>query len=293
MSGSRRVSGGGPGEGESVSTAGNRPHLTLPRAGHDRRRPERPDRGRATTPDHVAQPAVAWRILVVDSDTASADALVTGLLRQGHEAERVATGRAALEAYGDAHMVLMDLDLPDLDGLEVCRRIRAGSGVPVIAVTARGSELDRVLGLQAGADDYLVKPYGFRELVARIEAVMRRCQGRAPTADPSVIAHGPLLIDVSARRVSLDGRPIALTRKEFDLVRLLASQPDAVLPRQRIMREVWGDAWSRRTIDTHISKIRSKLGSPEWIVTVRGVGFRLGRQQSAYGDPESGAAPEV
>ncbi|MEU5524441.1 response regulator transcription factor [Streptomyces sp. NPDC047860] len=263
-----------------MSTASNRPHPTLTRAGHDRRRPEPPDRARAATTDHVAQPALAWRILVVDSDTASADALVTGLLRQGHEAEWVATGRAALDGYGDAHMVLMDLDLPDLDGLEVCRRIRAGSGVPIIAVTARGSELDRVLGLQAGADDYLVKPYGFRELVARIEAVMRRSQGRAPVADPSVIAHGPLLIDVSARRVSLDGRPIDLTRKEFDLVHLLASQPDAVLPRQRIMREVWGDTWSRRTIDTHISKIRSKLGSPGWIVTVRGVGFQLGRPEA-------------
>ncbi|MEU5225104.1 response regulator transcription factor [Streptomyces toyocaensis] len=231
-------------------------------------------------------------MLVVDSDTACADVLVRSLLRQGHEAERVATGMAALDSHGQADMVLIDLDLPDLDGLEVCRRIRAGSGVPVIAVTGRGSELDRVLGLQAGADDYVVKPYGFRELMARIEAVMRRSQGCAPPADPSVIAHGPLLIDVSARRVSLDGRPIDLTRKEFDLVRLLASQPDAVLPRQRIMREVWGDAWSRRTIDTHISKIRSKLGSPGWIVTVRGVGFQLGRQGAAGGDPGSGAASE-
>jgi DNA-binding response OmpR family regulator len=294
-------------KGGSVSTAGSRPHPTLTRDRDNRHRPEHPEpperrehpehpghpgRQGAFSAEHVARSAVAWRILVVDSDTVCADALVNSLLRQGHEAERVATGRAALNSYGRAHMVLIDLDLPDLDGLEICRRIRAGSAVPVIAVTGRGSELDRVLGLQAGADDYLVKPYGFRELMARIEAVMRRSQGHtAPTA-PSVISHGPLLIDVPARQVTLDGRPIDLTRKEFDLVHLLASQPDTVVPRKRIMQEVWGDAWSRRTIDTHISKIRNKLGSPGWIMTVRGVGFQLGRHAAGYGDPESGTASE-
>ncbi|CAL9374337.1 Sensor histidine kinase RcsC [Streptomyces sp. enrichment culture] len=273
-----------------MNTAGSRPHLTLTRDRHNRHRPEHPEHRWPFAAEHVAQPAVAWRILVVDSDAACADALVKSLLRQGHEAERVATGMAALDSYERAHMVLMDLDLPDLDGLEICRRIRAGSAVPVIAVTGRGSELDRVLGLQAGADDYLVKPYGFRELMARIEAVMRRSRGHTTPAAPSVISHGPLLIDVSARQVRLDGRPIDLTRKEFDLVRLLASQPDTVIPRKRIMQEVWGDAWSRRTIDTHISNIRHKLGSPGWIMTVRGVGFQLGRHVAACGDSETGAA---
>ncbi|WP_246562406.1 response regulator transcription factor [Streptomyces roseirectus] len=181
--------------------------------------------------------------------------------RQGYAAQRVATGRAALDAYERADLVLMDLDLPDLDGLGVCRRIRAGSAVPVIAVTARGSEPDRVPGPQAGADDYVVKPYGLREPVARV--------------------------DVSARRVTPDGRPVGLTREEFDLVHLLAARPDTVVPRKRIMREVWGDAWSRRTIDTHIGNIRGTLGSPGWVVTVRGVGFPLGRQGG-----ESGAASE-
>ncbi|WP_149179177.1 response regulator transcription factor [Streptomyces sp. TRM49041] len=218
-------------------------------------------------------PAV-WRVLVVESDTEDAESLVKGLQRHGHEVRRVETGIAALRAYDNADIVLLDLELPDLDGLEVCRRVRSAGTTPVIAVTARGAELDRVLGLQAGADDYLVKPYGFRELLARMDAVMRRVQ--AHTVAPPVISHGALRIDAAARQVSLDGRRIDVTRKEFDLLYLLASQPDTVVPRKRIMKEVWGDVWSRRTIDTHVSSLRNKLGASDWILTVRGIGFQLG-----------------
>lgn len=218
----------------------------------------------------------ALRVLVVENEKNAADTLVRGLRRHGHRVESVATGFKALQAHHGVDLVLLDLDLPDLDGLEVCRGIRAAGDTPIIAVTARGAELDRVLGLQAGSDDYLVKPYGFRELLARIEAVMRRVRPRNPTEQ--VITHGPLRIDAVARETVLDGRRVELTRKEFDLLHLLASQPGAVFSRRQLMTQVWEDAWSSggRTIDTHVSSLRGKLGSSSWIVTVRGVGFRLG-----------------
>ncbi|MEU7580014.1 response regulator transcription factor [Streptomyces sp. NPDC041068] len=221
------------------------------------------------------EPSAAWRVLVVESNSEDAATLVRGLQRHGHEVQCVDTGVAALRSFESADILLLDLELPDLDGLEVCRRVRSAGATPMIAVTARGTELDCVLGLQAGADDYLVKPYGFRELMARMEAVMRRVQTQVPTAP--VIMHGPLCIDAAARQVLLDGRRIEVTRKEFDLLHLLASHPDTVIPRKRIMQQIWGDVWSRRTIDTHVSSLRSKLGASDWIVTVRGVGFQLGR----------------
>ncbi len=222
----------------------------------------------------VSAPATAWRVLVVDPDLG--DPLADQLRRHGHEPVGVAQGSAALQRHADADLVLLALELPDLDGLEVCRAIRSVSRVPVIIVTARQSELDCVLGLQAGADDYVTKPYGTRELMARIEAVMRRAQWQ-PTAVEE-IRHGSLLIDVNSRRVSVDGTEVALTRKEFDLLCLLASHPDTVVPRKQLLKQVWGDSWSRRTVDTHVSSLRGKLGDSGWIVTVRGVGFRLGHR---------------
>jgi DNA-binding response OmpR family regulator len=202
------------------------------------------------------------RVLVVENAAPAADCLVNGLRRHGYEAESVDSGAKALQSHGCADLLLLDLDLPDLDGLEVCQGIRASSDTPIIAVTARGSELDRVLGLRAGADDYMVKPYGFLELLARIEAV----------------TSGSLRIDVRTREVRLDGRHVEMTRKEFDLLYLLASQPDGVVSREQLMAEVWDDSRSRpgRTIDTHVSSLRGKLGSSSWITTVRGVGFRFG-----------------
>lgn len=216
-----------------------------------------------------------WRILVVENDPGDMAALMRGLRRHGHEVRGARTGSEALAGYPDVDLVLLDLELPDLDGLEVCREIRAVSEIAVIAVTARRSELDRVLGLHAGADDYVVKPYGFRELMARMVAVMRR---RKPAAPPSghTRSHGRLTIDANAREVRVGDRRVDVTRKEFDLLWLLAASPDVVVPRQRIQGEVWGDSWSRRTVDTHVSSLRNKLGDSEWIVTVRGVGFRLG-----------------
>ncbi|CAG6394175.1 response regulator transcription factor [Streptomyces cocklensis] len=233
-----------------------------------------PALGPADAPD--GRHHASLRLLVVESDAKASDALLRGLIRQGYVAHAVASGAEALRAHFEADMVLLDLDLPDLDGLEVCRRIRTTSNTPIIAVTARDSEFDRVLGLQAGSDDYIVKPYGFRELLARIEAVMRRV--RAQPVPAQTIEHGPLLIDPAARRATLAGAPLDLTRKEFDLLLLLASKMHSVVSRQQIMAQVWEDTWPPhgRTVDTHVSTLRSKLGSHSWIVTVRGVGFRLG-----------------
>jgi DNA-binding response OmpR family regulator len=212
--------------------------------------------------------------MVVDGDGGLADHLVAQLRRHGHESVGVGRGSTALQTHQDADLVLLDLELPDLDGLEVCRAIRSVSRVPIIIVTARQSELDCVLGLQAGADDYVTKPYGLRELVARIDAVMRRSQWQPAGAEE--IRRGRLHIDPNSREVTVGGVAVALTRKEFDVLFLLASHPGAVIPRRQLLQQVWGDSWSRRTIDTHVSSLRGKLGASEWIVTVRGVGFRLG-----------------
>ncbi|THA54646.1 response regulator transcription factor [Streptomyces sp. A1136] len=229
--------------------------------------------GLRTQRSGAAQSAL-WRILIVESNAVEAETLARGLRRHGHEVDIVATGSEALRSYTDADLVLLDLELPDLDGLEVCRGIRAAHEIAVIAVTARGSELDRVLGLQAGADDYLVKPYGFRELMARMEAVMRRARPPRPVA--AAITAGPLRIDAGTREVTLDGEPVETTRKEFDMLYLLASHPGTVIPRKLLMERVWGDSWSRRTVDTHVSTLRNKIGAG-WIITVRGVGFRFGQ----------------
>ncbi|MGW0345983.1 response regulator transcription factor [Streptomyces anthocyanicus] len=215
-------------------------------------------------------------MLVVEGDAGDAEDLARQLNLHGHSVERVASGQAACQRYRRADMLLLGLDLPDLDGLEVCRRIRAACDIPIIAVTSRDSELDRVLGLQAGADDYLVRPYGIRELMARIDAVTRRT--RNLPAARNVVSHGGLRIDAFSREVTLHGRRVEVTPKEFDLLHLLASHPGTVVSRTRIMRQVWGGSWSRRTIDTHVASLRKKLGSGNWITTVRGVGLQFSQR---------------
>ncbi|WP_229700922.1 response regulator transcription factor [Streptomyces camponoticapitis] len=216
------------------------------------------------------------RVLVIENDAAAAETLVRGLRRHGNDATSVGTGASALKTHRQAEFVLLDLELPDIDGLQVCRTIRDSTDTPIIAVTARGTELDRVLGLQAGADDYLVKPYGFRELLARMDAVMRRASPGTPVAQE--VSHGPLHIDAGAREVRLEKELVKVTRKEFDLLHMLVSRPDHVVSRQQLMSQVWEETWTKsgRTIDTHVSSLRSKLGASTWITTVRGVGFRIG-----------------
>ena len=215
------------------------------------------------------------KLLLVEDEDAIAEPLAEGLRREGFVVERVATGREALEV-AEPDLVLLDVGLPDMDGFSVCRELRSRSSVPIIMVTAKGEEVDRVVGLEVGADDYVVKPFGIRELVARIRAVSRRTAERPPTTRTAV-ALGPLELDTRSRRVSVDGREIDLTPKEFDLLALLASDPGAVFSRARILEEVWETTWfgSAKTIDVHVAALRKKLGDPSWIETVRGVGLRL------------------
>ena len=212
-------------------------------------------------------------VLVVEDEDAIAEPLAEGLRREGFEVTRAATGAEALAA-AEHDVVLLDLRLPDIDGLDVCRRLRERSGVPIIIVTARGEEADRVVGLELGADDYVVKPFGLRELIARIRAVTRRVHERAPEGPLRV---GPLEVDERARRVRLDGDELDLTPKEFDLLAALAHDPGAAVSRRRLLEEVWDTTWygSTKTIDVHVAALRRKLGDPGWIETVRGVGFRL------------------
>jgi two-component system, OmpR family, response regulator RegX3 len=213
------------------------------------------------------------RILIVEDEDSIAEPLSEGLRREGFTVERAATGAEALAA-GPTDVVLLDLRLPDTDGYAVCRELRARSDVPIIMVTARGEEVDKVIGLELGADDYVVKPFGLRELIARIHAVTRR-NYPAPAAGPLHI--GALEVDVRARRARLDGAELALTAKEFDLLAALAAEPGAVVTRQQLLRQVWDTDWygQTKTIDVHVGSLRRKLGDPGWIDTVRGVGFRL------------------
>jgi DNA-binding response OmpR family regulator len=213
-------------------------------------------------------------ILVVEDEDAIADPLAAGLRREGYDVTRVATGEGALEA-SPADLVLLDLRLPDIDGLDVCRQLRERSRVPIIVLTARGEEADRVVGLELGADDYVVKPYGLRELIARIRAVTRRAGSSGGAT--GILRAGDLEVDERSRRSTLGGRELDLTPKEFELLAALARDPGAAISRQRLLAEVWNTNWygSSKTIDVHIAALRKKLGNPGWIETVRGVGFRL------------------
>ena len=227
----------------------------------------------------TAEPIVRPRVLLVEDEDAIAVPLVEGLEREGFDVTTVGTGGAALRAAGDADLVLLDLGLPDIDGADVCRTLRRDSDTPIIVLTARGDELDRVLLLELGADDYVVKPFGFRELVARIRAVRRRTERPDPAqAEGSRVQQiGVLQIDRRARRVIVDTDELALTPKEFDLLARLADDAGVVVRRDQLIEEVWDEHWwgPTKTLDVHIASLRKKLGDPTWIVTVRSVGYRL------------------
>ena len=211
------------------------------------------------------------RVLVVEDDPAVAEPLVAGLQRHGIETIHVVYGAEVTTAIRDVDVILLDLGLPDMDGLDVLREVRKISDVPIIIATARGDEADRVTGLELGADDYVVKPYSVRELAARIRAIARRRR-----VDPE-IATSRLTIDRNRREVMVDGQPAELTSKEFDLLVVLAEEPGRVVPRQELFSRVWDPVWvgTGKTLDVHISGLRRKLGDATVIETIRGVGYRL------------------
>ncbi len=220
------------------------------------------------------------KLLLVEDDKAIADTLVEGLTAAGHTVVHVTTGAGAL-AEPDHEMVLLDLGLPDMDGRDVCRQLRQRSRRPIIMLTARSEEFDRVLGLELGADDYVTKPFSLRELVARIGAVARRTNDGPPNAEdrdmsaPQTV--GAMELDRRTRRVRINGDEIALTAKEFDLLAFLANDVGAVHTRTEILETVWDAHWygPTKTVDAHVASLRKKLGHHGWIEAVRGVGFRL------------------
>ncbi|HEY1319027.1 MAG TPA: response regulator transcription factor [Streptosporangiaceae bacterium] len=225
----------------------------------------------ARPPGHAATPGTdGANVLVVEDDPGIATQLVRGLSRNGYAVDHVTTGGDAL-SRADPDVVLLDLGLPDGDGVDICRRLRRRSGVAIIVVTARGEEPERVLALDAGADDYMVKPFGLAELLARIRAVLRRVH-----PGDGVLRHGPLAVDVRARKVTVAGREVALTPKEFDILECLAADPGRVVSRQEILDSAWDAHWygPTKVLDVHVAALRRKLGVP--IEAAYGRGFRLG-----------------
>ncbi|MEU9659053.1 response regulator transcription factor [Streptomyces chartreusis] len=220
------------------------------------------------------------RVLLAEDDDGVAGALTEALYEHGHLPTRVRRGGAGRARPPPADLLLLDLGLPDLDGLEVLRKLRAVSGLPVVVLTARGDERSVVRGLRLGADDYLVKPVRLAELLARIEAVTRRAATpTAPAAPaPRTARAGDVEVDLDARRVTVGGAEVRLTTKEFAVLAALAGRAGTAVSRQQLMDEVWGDAYLAvsRSLDVHLTQLRAKLGRPEVLTTIRGFGYRFG-----------------
>jgi DNA-binding response OmpR family regulator len=225
-------------------------------------------------------------VLLVEDDERIAEPLLFGLHQEGFEVLQATTGPQGLALASSAQpdLVLLDVMLPEMDGFTVCRALRQHSAVPILMLTARGQELDRVMGLEIGADDYIVKPFSFRELVARIRAVLRRrALERGQSAPPSErFVVGDLVLDVTARQVWRQGRPLELRQREFELLHLLMAHTGRAMTRQALLDQVWGLEWvgDPRTLDVHIRWLREKVeddpSAPRYIQTVRGYGYRLG-----------------
>lgn len=214
------------------------------------------------------------RILLVEDDDRLVAALTPALLRANLQVRRVSTAAEALAEHCDADLILLDMGLPDQDGLAVCRQIRAESEIPIIAVTARREKSAVVSALREGVDDYVTKPFSLAELTARIDAVMRRFGQQVAETVTDV---GDLCLDLGSRQAHLAGEPLALTRKEFDLLAMLVQGNGDLVTREILMESIWDTSWvgASRTLDVHVATLRSKLGRPALIETVRGVGYRI------------------
>ncbi|MGW5049577.1 response regulator transcription factor [Actinokineospora sp. NPDC004072] len=212
------------------------------------------------------------RILVVEDDPGMAAAIVDALRSRGHGVLRVGTAAEVAELRAEVDLVLLDLGLPDGDGLDVLRELRRASEVAVVVLTARDTERDVVRGLHLGADDYLVKPVRLRELLARIDAVARRSRQAEPR---DAIEVGDVRVELGARRVTVGGAEVALTAKEFDILAVLARRAGVAVSREQVVDEVWGRSGAR-SLDVHLTSLRGKLGRPGLLATVRGYGYRLG-----------------
>ncbi len=212
------------------------------------------------------------RILVVEDDPGISEVLEFSLRAEGHDVVVVSRGMDAVERAGGTDCILLDVGLPDIDGFEVCRRIRRTSGAPVIFLTARSEEIDRIVGLELGADDYVAKPFSTRELLARVRAVTRRGLAKPVPEDTRGLS-----ISAESREVRFRGRKIDLSKLEFDLLALLSGGPGRVFTREQILDRAWPDGGcvTDRTVDVHVKSLRRKLGDPDAIETVRGVGYRF------------------
>lgn len=248
-------------------------------------------------------------VLLVEDESSIAEPFAQALRRNGFQPTIASTGGEALELArtSSPQIVLLDLALPDIDGRDVCRTLRAESDVPIIIVTSRGTVTDRIVGLELGADDYIVKPFATAEAISRIKAVLRRYQGRGERLDGATDAAGAgspadsttgateaagrpkpisvrgLTVDPASRRATLNGEEVELTRKELDLLIRLMQDAGRVLTRETLMSEVWDENWfgSTKTLDVHIASLRRKLGDPSFIDTVRGVGFRFAEPEGS------------
>jgi DNA-binding response OmpR family regulator len=219
-------------------------------------------------------------IVVIEDDPNILDLVDMYLRREGYRVIQAADGEAGLAAIGreKPRMVILDVGLPgSMDGLEVCRRVRSTSVVPVLMLTARDGEIDRVLGLELGADDYVTKPFSPREVVARVKAILRRAEG-PPKETPDILTVGGVEVDLGRREARVDHVPIALATREFDLLAYLAENAGLALSRQQLLDGVWGPDWygDERTVDVHVRQLRKKLGDSLPLATVWGVGYRLG-----------------